>query len=54
MFQSINTAQSTKGAAIVEALRHWSEMDAGLPVHFDPWDNQLVHRLLVVGINKWL
>lgn len=52
MFESINAASSTDGAAIVEALRHWHEMDGGLKVHFQPWNNQLVHRLLVVGIKK--
>lgn len=52
MFESINKANSTNPDAIVEALYNWSELDGGINVHFDRWDNQLIHRLLVVGIKK--
>ena len=42
----------TKPEAIVEALQSWHETDAGITVHFDKWNNQLVHRFLVVGVKK--
>lgn len=52
LFQAINAAGSTKPEAIVEALQNWHEEDGGITVHFDKWNNQLVHRFLVVGVKK--
>ncbi|MDR3521337.1 MAG: ABC transporter substrate-binding protein [Acidocella sp.] len=52
MFQAINAAKSTKAEAIVEALQNWHEVDGGLNVHFNKWNNQLEHRFLIVGVKK--
>ncbi|MGE4482256.1 ABC transporter substrate-binding protein [Acidocella sp.] len=52
MFEAINKAGSTDPDAIVHALQNWHEEDGGITVHFDKWNNQLVHRFLVVGVKK--
>jgi len=52
MFESINAAGSTDPDKIVEALQAWRETDNGITVHFDKWNNQLVHRFLIVGVKK--
>ncbi len=58
LFQAIETAKSTDADAIVHALENWQVMDGKLTVRFRPWDHQLVHRMLVLGVkqqipNKW-
>jgi branched-chain amino acid transport system substrate-binding protein len=58
LFQAIEAAKSTEPAAIVHAMETWRGKDGKLPVYFRPWDHQLVHRMLILGIrkqipNKW-
>lgn len=52
MFNAINKAGSTNPDAIVEAMQNWHEEDGGITVHFDKWNNQLVHRFLIVDVKK--
>jgi branched-chain amino acid transport system substrate-binding protein len=58
LLDSIEAAQSTDSAKIVDALEHWSVMRGGLPSAYRPFDHQMTNRLLVCQVkptitDKW-
>jgi len=52
LLDSIEAANSTDPAKIVEALEHWKVKRGDLEVGYRPFDHQMTNRLLVAGIHQ--
>ena len=50
LLDSIEAAKSTKPAAIVEALEHWSMPRGDINLHYRTFDHQMINRALVVKV----
>ena len=48
----IEAAKSTEPAKVVTALESFRISEMAIPAYFRPWDHQLLHRWLVVGVKQ--